>query len=82
MIKTSGPVGAAKRYVSTFQIAYKMIRVVLDQHLSKYLCFQMKVSAINRKVGTENMCPELLIFESLLRPALSIRAQPHWNEQI
>ena len=69
-IETPGSIGIVERYHAPLRKAYTKIRQdLLKKDCSDQDCLKMAVYACNATMGPEGLCPMLLVFGALPRPA-------------
>lgn len=74
-IETPGVIGTVERYHATLRLAYERIRRDLDRQSSDKECLEIAVFAVSCTTGPEGLCPTLLVFGAIPRPALTSPAQ-------
>lgn len=72
--ETPGAIDTVERYHGTLRIAYRRIREDLDRSTTDVECLRMDVFSVNATLGPKGLCPMLLVFGALPRPARSIEA--------
>ena len=72
-IENPGSIGIVERYHAPLRRAYHKIRKSLGRETSDDECLQMAVYANNTTMGSEGLCPMLLVYGAIPRPA---RATP------
>lgn len=70
-IENPGSIGIVERYHAPLRAAHKKIRASLDRSTSDAECLQMNTYAMNSIIGPEGLCPMMLVFGALPRPARS-----------
>ena len=69
-IETPGAIGVVERYHAPLRSAYTKIRQTLSKgDTNDHECLKMAVYANNSTMGPEGLCPMLLVFGALPRPA-------------
>ena len=64
-----------ERYHAPLRVAYLKIRESLERSKTDADCLQMAVKSVNDTVGPEGLCPTVLIFGSIPRPARNMPAE-------
>lgn len=68
-VDNPGKIGVLKRYHAPLRAAFTKIRKDLYQKISDNECLRMAVFSVNATVGPEGLCPILLVFGVIPRPA-------------
>lgn len=68
-IETPGAIGTVERYHAPLRAAYERIRAEVKTGMTDDECLKMAVFAVNSTVGPEGLCPILLVFGAIPRPA-------------
>ena len=72
-IETPGSIGIVERYHTPLRRAYLTIRESFDKTTTNDDCLLMATFSVNNVIGPEGLCPMLLVYGALPRPA---RATP------
>lgn len=67
--------GTVERYYAPLRSAYTKIRADLDSSVTDSDCLQLSVHSVNATVGLEELCPTVLFFVAIPRPARTRTAQ-------
>lgn len=70
--ESPGTIGIIKRYHATLRVSFTRISSDMDECVSDQDCLKMAVFALNSTIGREVLCPMLLVFGSIPRPARSM----------
>lgn len=68
-IETPGAIGTVERYHAPLRLAFEKIRRDLGRDVADHECLRMAVFAVNSTIGPEGLCPILLVFGAIPRPA-------------
>lgn len=68
-IESPSTMSHVERYHAPLRAAYKKIRDSLPRLESDEDCLQLAVKAVNDTIGPEGLCPTLLVFGAIPRPA-------------
>ena len=68
-IETPGAIGIVERYHAPLRRAYNTLRDTLDKTISNNDCLLMATFAVNSVTGPEGLCPMLLVYGAIPRPA-------------
>lgn len=71
-IETPGAIGIVERYHAPLRAAFDKIRADSPRNTTDAECLRMAVYAVNNTTGPEGLCPTLLVFGALPRPARRI----------
>lgn len=75
-IEKSEAIGTVKGYHDRLRLAYEKIPARTERKASDQECLDLALFAINCTVGTEIMCPTLLVFGAVSRSARLTPAPP------
>lgn len=68
-VENPGTIGTVERYHAPLRSAYNKIRMELSKETSDIECLRMAVFAVNSTMGPAGLCPILLVFGVIPRPA-------------
>lgn len=68
-IENPGTIGIVERYQAPLRAAYEILRADFDRKTSDDECLRMAVYSVNATVGPEGLCPIILVFCVMPRPA-------------
>lgn len=71
-IENLGSIGTVERYHGPLRAVYMKIRSEMDSKTTNDECLKMAMYAVNSTIGLEGLCPILLVFGAMPRPARSI----------
>ena len=71
-VESPSTMSHVERYHAPLKLAYSKIRTSLGNNESDMDCLQLAVKAVNDTVGPEGLCPTLLVYGTLPRPARKI----------
>lgn len=68
-VENPGTIGTVERYNAPLIEAFPKLRSDLGSVTTDRHCLQLAVFAVNATIGPEGLCPMLLVFGALPRPA-------------
>lgn len=74
MIESSGATGTVEKYYPPLQLDHEHNQASAVCQKSNQEGLQLAVSAVNCKVDSEVLCPVMLLFEAISRPARTLPA--------
>lgn len=76
-IETPGCIGTVERYHAPLRAAFVKIRAEVDGSTPHHECLRMAVFEVNSTVGPEGLCPILMVFDYIRRPARTSTSAIH-----
>lgn len=74
LVESLSSIGVDDRYHAPLRGAYNKVREEKDNDFGEHECLRMDIFAVNATVGPEGLCPILLVFGALPRPARAMTA--------
>lgn len=71
-IETPGSIGIVERYHGPLRAAFERIWDDMDGCLTEADCLRMAIFSVNSTIGPEGLCPTLLVFGLIPRPARKV----------
>ena len=71
-VESPSTMSHVERYHAPLRSAYTKIRESLPRSESDAECLQMAIKSVNDTIGPEGLCPSMLVFGSLPRPARNL----------
>lgn len=68
-IENPGSIGTVERYHAPLRAAFEQIKTDLENNVTDDDCLRSATFAVNSSVGPEDLCPTLLVFGAVPRPA-------------
>lgn len=73
-IENTGQMGTVERYNDPLRTSYERIRSDICKNTSDQECLKVAVFEVNATVGPEGLCPIIIVFWAITRPARTFKS--------